>query len=188
LVNGGGAITLQFQRAPFRPLTRTIFVPWNQIIVLPPVQMKLVDESDSKMPKIQANTAYSFLNALEYKFYDGNLNDTNIPVSNAAICPDHDHELLRPTLTSTWMPNAIGSMAGRSAIFAENQVNSPLRYLCICANLLMSEFMTPLLYYYIMNLYVQTQHTRGLERERERLSRQFIHSFGNEFMFNVACQ
>lgn len=135
MVNGGGAITLQFQRAPFRPLTRTIFVPWNQIIVLPPVQMKLVDESDSKMPKIHANIAYSFLNALEYKFYDGNLNDSNVqPVSNSAICPDHDHEILRPTLTSTWMPNAIGSMAGRSAIFAENQVSSlpylQVRYLC----------------------------------------------------------
>ena len=31
LVNGGGAVTLQFQRSPFRPLTRTVFVPWNQV-------------------------------------------------------------------------------------------------------------------------------------------------------------
>lgn len=35
LVNGGGAVTLQFQRSPFRPLTRTVFVPWNQIVALP---------------------------------------------------------------------------------------------------------------------------------------------------------
>lgn len=118
LVNGGGAITLQFQRSPFRPVTRTVFVPWNQIIVLPPVQMNLVDESDSKMSKVAANIAYSFLNSLQYKFYDGNSNDS------AVICPDQNHELLRPILTSTWMPNAIGSMAGRSAIFAENQVSS----------------------------------------------------------------
>ena len=117
MVNGGGAITLQFQRSPFRPLTRTVFVPWNQIIVLPPVQMKLVDESESKMPKVGMNIAYSFLNALQYKFYDGNSNDSSV------ICPDHNHELLRPILTSTWMPNAIGSMPGRSAIFAENQVS-----------------------------------------------------------------
>lgn len=119
MVNGGGAITLQFQRSPFRPVTRTVFVPWNQIIVLPPVQMNLVDESDSTMLKVAANIAYSFLNSLQYKFYDGNSNDS------AVICPDQNHELLRPILTSTWMPNAIGSMAGRSAIFAENQV-SPL--------------------------------------------------------------
>lgn len=32
LVNGGGAVTLQFQRSPFHPLTRTVFVPWNQVI------------------------------------------------------------------------------------------------------------------------------------------------------------
>jgi hypothetical protein len=31
MVNGGGAITLQFQRSPFRPMTRTVFVPWNQV-------------------------------------------------------------------------------------------------------------------------------------------------------------
>lgn len=118
MVNGGGAITLQFQRSPFRPLMRTVFVPWNQIIVLPPMQMNLAEESDSKMPKIGANIAYSFLNSLQYNFYDGNVNDSSI------ICSDHDHELLRPILTSTWMPNAIGSMSGRSAIFAENQVSS----------------------------------------------------------------
>jgi teneurin len=125
LVNGGGAITLQFQRSPFRPLTRTVFVPWNQISVLPPVQMKLVDESDSKMPKVGMNIAYSFLNALQYKFYDGNANDSSV------ICPDHNHELLRPILTSTWMPNAIGSLPGRSAIFAENQVS---RFCCRYSN------------------------------------------------------
>lgn len=46
LVNGGGAVTLQFQRSPFRPTTITVFVPWNQIIVLPPVHMQLSDASD----------------------------------------------------------------------------------------------------------------------------------------------
>lgn len=45
LVNGGGAVTLQFQRSPFKPLRKTVFVPWNQIVVLPPVQMELSDDS-----------------------------------------------------------------------------------------------------------------------------------------------
>jgi hypothetical protein len=39
-------VTLQFQRSPFRPLTRTVFVPWNQIVVLPPVAMQLSDDTD----------------------------------------------------------------------------------------------------------------------------------------------
>lgn len=47
LVNGGGAVTLQFQRSPFKPLTRTVFVPWNQIVVLPPVVMTLDKEGES---------------------------------------------------------------------------------------------------------------------------------------------
>lgn len=47
LVNGGGAVTLQFQRSPFKPLTRTVFVPWNQIVVLPPVVMTLSKEGES---------------------------------------------------------------------------------------------------------------------------------------------
>lgn len=47
LVNGGGAVTLQFQRSPFKPLTRTVFVPWNQIVVLPSVVMTLSKEGES---------------------------------------------------------------------------------------------------------------------------------------------
>lgn len=93
--------------------------------------MNLVDESDSKMPKVGANIAFSFLNSLSYTFYDGNSNDSFV------ICPDHNHELLQPTLTSTWMPNAVGSMAGRSAIFAENQVS--LLFVC-CPNPLPPDF------------------------------------------------
>lgn len=46
MVNGGGAVTLQFQRSPFQPLTRTVFVPWNQIVVLPPITMQLSDDTD----------------------------------------------------------------------------------------------------------------------------------------------
>lgn len=107
---------MQLQRAPFRPVTRTVFVPWNQIIVLPPVQINLMNETESNLPRVKPNIAYSFLDSLQYRFIDGNANEST------AICPDHDHELLKPLLTSTWMPNAIGSMAGRSTIFAENQV------------------------------------------------------------------
>jgi hypothetical protein len=39
LVNGGGGVTLQFQRSPFRPLTRTFHVPWNRIQVIEPIVM-----------------------------------------------------------------------------------------------------------------------------------------------------
>ena len=38
-VNGGGGVTLQFQRSPLKATTRTIHLPWNQIVVIEPVVM-----------------------------------------------------------------------------------------------------------------------------------------------------
>lgn len=62
------------------------------------------------------NPALSFLNSSQYNFDE----DDTITQS---ICADHDHELLKPQLTNTWMPNAVGEMPGQSIIFAETQVS-----------------------------------------------------------------
>uniref|UniRef100_A0A1I8NSP3 Uncharacterized protein n=1 Tax=Stomoxys calcitrans TaxID=35570 RepID=A0A1I8NSP3_STOCA len=119
LVNGGGAVTLQFQRSPFRPLTRTVFVPWNRIVVLPPVQMQLSDEDDSANRNIKVaplNPALTFLNSILYHFSDEPTTDAH------KLCMEHDHEELKPQLISTWMPNGIGAMPGKRVIFAETQI------------------------------------------------------------------
>ncbi|XP_037506550.1 teneurin-m isoform X1 [Rhipicephalus sanguineus] len=42
LVNGGGAVTLQFQRNPFHPIKRTVLVPWNTIVVMGHVEMAVL--------------------------------------------------------------------------------------------------------------------------------------------------
>ncbi|XP_067634539.1 teneurin-a isoform X3 [Eurosta solidaginis] len=118
LVNGGGAVTLQFQRSPFRPLTRTVFVPWNRIVVLPPVQMQLSDDDENTGRNVkvaQMNPALTFLNSILYHFAD-ELADVN------KICVEHDHEELKPQLISTWMPNGVGAMPGKRVIFAETQI------------------------------------------------------------------
>lgn len=47
LVNGGGAVTLQFQRNPYRPEMRTVWAAWNRIVVLDSVILRLGDSSDS---------------------------------------------------------------------------------------------------------------------------------------------
>lgn len=39
-------------------------------------------------------------------------------------CLEHDHELLRPIIVSTWMPEKVGGLPGKSLVFAESQVNS----------------------------------------------------------------
>ncbi|XP_055911433.1 teneurin-a isoform X2 [Eupeodes corollae] len=118
LVNGGGAVTLQFQRSPFRPLTRTVFVPWNRIVVLPPVQMQLSDEDEHARTAIKIasqNPALTFLNSILYHFSDE-------PLDSSKICIVHDHEQLKPQLISTWMPNGVGAMPGKRVVFAETQI------------------------------------------------------------------
>lgn len=56
MVNGGEAVTLQFQRSPFRPQTKTLYVPWNQIVSLSPIKMTLNEEMDSyKEPTLESN-------------------------------------------------------------------------------------------------------------------------------------
>lgn len=66
------------------------------------------------------NPAYSFLNTIQYNFYN------EVATSEASICLDHAHELLKPHIISTWMPSGVGSMPGKRAIFAETQVNLKL--------------------------------------------------------------
>lgn len=44
LVNGGGAVTLQFGRSPFGPQSRIIFVPWNEVVIIDDVFMTTDEE------------------------------------------------------------------------------------------------------------------------------------------------
>nr|CAD7569594.1 unnamed protein product [Timema californicum] len=178
LVNGGGAVTLQFQRNPFLPLTRTVFVPWNQIVVLPPIAMQLSDESDlyrehgssapglpntqhtlSKknlpstikpepalreqqcslylaVPPSYSPPSYVHMCTTVKHHMDGTVKCT-VPYKDfylpgratplfggtqRAPCLDHDHELLRPVIMSTWMPEKVGAMPGRCLVLAETQI------------------------------------------------------------------
>lgn len=63
----------------------------------------------------QPNPAYSFLNTIRYGFDEA-------AKSDALLCMDHDHELLKPQVISTWMPSGVGSKPGKRTIFAETQV------------------------------------------------------------------
>ncbi|XP_049938928.1 teneurin-m [Schistocerca serialis cubense] len=44
LVNGGGAVTLQFGRSPFRPQSHIVNVPWNEVVIIDTVVMSTGDE------------------------------------------------------------------------------------------------------------------------------------------------
>lgn len=41
MVNGGGAVTLQFRRDPFGLHERTVMVPWNEIVIVDRVVMNI---------------------------------------------------------------------------------------------------------------------------------------------------
>ncbi|XP_068081732.1 teneurin-a [Anabrus simplex] len=114
LVNGGGAVTLQFQRSPFRPLTRTVFVPWNQIVVLPPIVMQLSDDTDTYNDNPGTSGFSMSIPGVSVPYLSSN--------SQRGPCLDHDHELLRPIVLSTWMPEKVGGVPGRSLVFAETQI------------------------------------------------------------------
>ncbi|XP_022901485.2 teneurin-m isoform X3 [Onthophagus taurus] len=44
LVNGGGAVTLQFGRSPFRAQSHIVFVPWNEVIIIDNIVMVTGEE------------------------------------------------------------------------------------------------------------------------------------------------
>ncbi|XP_069696130.1 teneurin-m isoform X2 [Periplaneta americana] len=44
LVNGGGAVTLQFGRSPFRPQSHIVNVPWNEVVIIDTIVMGTGDE------------------------------------------------------------------------------------------------------------------------------------------------
>ncbi|XP_076273630.1 teneurin transmembrane protein Ten-m isoform X3 [Rhynchophorus ferrugineus] len=44
LVNGGGAVTLQFGRSPFGPQSYIVYVPWNEVVIIDNVVMTLGED------------------------------------------------------------------------------------------------------------------------------------------------
>ncbi|XP_063702096.1 teneurin-m isoform X2 [Culicoides brevitarsis] len=46
MVNGGGAVTLQFGRSPFRPQVRVIQVPWNEVVIIDTVIMSTSEDKN----------------------------------------------------------------------------------------------------------------------------------------------
>ncbi|XP_071034790.1 teneurin-m isoform X5 [Parasteatoda tepidariorum] len=52
MVNGGGAVNLEFQRDPFKPHEHTIVVPWNEIVVVDKITMKIKEDT---LPDYRSN-------------------------------------------------------------------------------------------------------------------------------------
>lgn len=47
-MNGGGSVTLNFQRQPFQTKQMTVMVPWNRLVTMDVVTMVLEGEEEAK--------------------------------------------------------------------------------------------------------------------------------------------
>jgi len=122
LVNGGGAVTLHFNRSPFHPTTMTLFCPWNQIIVAPAVNMLYSNSSDDanfKRRKGKGGKQQLLPTPSETPI------PAQLPQRYSRPCGEHDHNLMRPVVVSTWMPDKVGGAPGQSVAFSETQVGGP---------------------------------------------------------------
>ncbi|XP_026326587.1 teneurin-m isoform X2 [Hyposmocoma kahamanoa] len=59
LVNGGGAVTLHFGRAPFKRSSQVVFVPWNEVVIIDALVMTTSDEKSGMGPP-QACLAHDY--------------------------------------------------------------------------------------------------------------------------------
>lgn len=74
MVNGGGAVTLEFRREPFLTVEKTIAAPWNEIVLIDPIELQL--EAASKDVKPQKAPS----------------------IPDNPICPEHNNELMKPNV------------------------------------------------------------------------------------------
>ena len=100
LVNGGGAVTLQFQRSPFKALTRTSYIPWNQIHVIEPVVM--------------ASSGGVGISWAE--------EDTSLKLSYSEPCLPHHFDKMKPLLFSSHQPSWHQGPPYQRTIFADSGV------------------------------------------------------------------
>jgi len=88
LANGGGSVTLHFQRQPFRSRRVTVFVPWNRIMVMDVVTMTLDGRDVPPSPASAADAA-------------GDEDDDDGAACRTAR-DEHDYDVLRPSVVSLW--------------------------------------------------------------------------------------
>lgn len=105
LVNGGGAVTLQFQRNPYRPEMRTVWASWNRIVVLDNVMLRMGDSADPVTS-------------------DGRAKQSAEAANKLASCRTEELEMMRPSVLEAQDEefHRRGPGDGRSLLLADQQV------------------------------------------------------------------
>lgn len=122
MVNGGSAVSLHLQREPFSPVTKTLIVPWNEIVVIDPVVMSLeesmvplstyltssLSSSSSVSPSFSSSFNHGTSGAGKSDHHlsssSSSMYDTPSPneLYKGPICTDHDYDMMKPLLYSNW--------------------------------------------------------------------------------------
>ena len=92
MVNGGGAVTLTFGKSPFPAQVRSLFVPWNEVLVIDPVVMSMTH--------------------FEPKYSN----------ATSVTCLSHDYDLMKPIMVASWrLGSQTTSNTMTSGIVAESR-------------------------------------------------------------------
>ena len=103
LANGGGSVTLQFQRQPFQTQNVTVIVPWNRIITIDPVTLSL----DTDVGQLASDIECSSL-------------------------VEHNHITLKPVVVATWRHSQLGCCDNTpTSIVPEMRVSALVKYVDI---------------------------------------------------------
>lgn len=59
MVNGGGAVVIEFRREPFATYQKAVRVPWNEIVLIDPIELVLESSSSSDVIPVNPDTGSS---------------------------------------------------------------------------------------------------------------------------------
>lgn len=99
MVNGGGAVVIEFRREPFNTIQKSVRVPWNEIVLTEPVELSLETDSPEASGLLSAD-------------------------SSKPICLAHNYRLMRPHIVAAPKSTRKSYSSSRTRSLASSQHNS----------------------------------------------------------------
>ena len=109
MVNGGGAVVIEFRREPFATHQKAVRVPWNEIVLIDPVALTL----DPANSDLLAN-----LSSLSGQQQQQQAGEPSSP-----SCSAHNYQLMRPRIVSAPRSSRKSHSSSRSRGFLSQQTS-----------------------------------------------------------------
>lgn len=95
MVNGGGAVVIEFWREPFVIKQKAVRVPWNEIVLIEPVELSL-DPTQAVAGSKSTSQAQDNNNNSEEQQQDTEIEQQ----STSSACSAHNYRLMRPQIVA----------------------------------------------------------------------------------------